>query len=71
MRERDHLEDPGVNGRKIIKRILRKWDGKALTGLIWHLINDIMIAPRIIGIVRKKFSGVLASMLFLVMCECP
>jgi len=27
MRERDHLEDPGVNGRIILRWILRKLEG--------------------------------------------
>ena len=26
MRERDHSEDQGVDGRNILKRILKKWD---------------------------------------------
>ena len=25
LRERDHLEDPGVDGRKILRWIFRKW----------------------------------------------
>jgi len=26
LRERDHLGDPGVDGRKILRWIFRKWD---------------------------------------------
>jgi hypothetical protein len=31
MRERDHLENPGANGRIILRWIMRKWDG----GMDW------------------------------------
>ena len=31
LRERDHLEDPGVNERIIIRWIFRNWDG----GIDW------------------------------------
>ena len=32
MRERDHLEDPGVDGRIILRWIFRKWD---VRGMDW------------------------------------
>jgi hypothetical protein len=32
LRERDHLEDPGVDERIILRWILRKWDVRIGTG---------------------------------------
>jgi len=34
IRARDHWESPGLDGRIILKRILKNWDG-ASNGLIW------------------------------------
>ena len=35
IRDGDHLEDHGIDGRIILRWILRKWDWGAWTGLIW------------------------------------
>ena len=35
MRKRDHLEDPGVDGRKILRWIYRKWDVGVWTESRW------------------------------------
>jgi len=36
LKDRDHLEDPNVNRRIILRWVFRKWDrGEAWTGLIW------------------------------------
>jgi hypothetical protein len=34
VRERDHLKDPGIDGRITLKWIFEKWDGESWTGLI-------------------------------------
>jgi hypothetical protein len=38
LREGDHLGDPGVDGRVMLKWIFRKWDG-TWTGLSWLKIG--------------------------------
>jgi hypothetical protein len=35
VRERDHLESPGVDGRIVLRWIFRKWVGVGLTGSSW------------------------------------
>jgi len=37
--ERDHLGDPGVDGRIILRRVFRKWDVGVWTGSIWLRIG--------------------------------
>jgi hypothetical protein len=37
--EREHLEDPGVDGRIILRWIFRKWDMGAYTGSNWFRIG--------------------------------
>jgi len=39
LRERDHLEDLGVDGRIKLRWTFRKWDVRVLTGLIWLRIG--------------------------------
>jgi hypothetical protein len=35
LRERDHLEDPDIDEKIMLRWIFRKWDGVAWTRLIW------------------------------------
>jgi hypothetical protein len=37
--ERDHFEDPGVGGRIILRRILRKWNVGVWTSSSWLRIG--------------------------------
>jgi hypothetical protein len=39
LREGDHLEDPGIDERIILRWIFRKWDVRALNGSIWLRIG--------------------------------
>jgi len=39
LRERDHLEEPDVDGRIIFRCIFRKWDVGAWTGSSWLRIG--------------------------------
>jgi hypothetical protein len=39
LNERDHLDDLDVEGRMMLKWILRKWDEEAWTRLLWIRIR--------------------------------
>jgi hypothetical protein len=39
LRESDHLEDLGVDGRITLEWIFKKWNGEAETGLFWFAIG--------------------------------
>ena len=36
---KDNLENLGIDGKVILRRIFRKWNGGAWTGLIWLRIE--------------------------------
>jgi len=40
VRERDHMEDQGADGRVILKRIFKKWN-TAWRGMMWLRIGTI------------------------------
>jgi hypothetical protein len=41
LREGDHLGDPGIDERIILKLIFRKWDGWAWTRFSWLRIGTV------------------------------
>jgi hypothetical protein len=43
LKERDHYEYLSVDGRKILNWILKKWFGRARSGLIWFLIGKNLL----------------------------
>jgi hypothetical protein len=40
LKERDHSEDTRVDEKKILERVLWKWDGKVWTGCNWLRIGS-------------------------------
>jgi len=41
LRERDHLGDPGADGRIILRWIFRKWDVGVWTGSSWLRLGTV------------------------------
>jgi len=41
LRQSDHLEDPGVDVRIILRWICIKWNVRVWTGMIWHRTGTV------------------------------
>jgi hypothetical protein len=42
LRERDHLENPDVDGRIILRLIFKKWDGKTWAATVSFVISFLL-----------------------------
>jgi hypothetical protein len=45
VRERDHLGDPGVDGRIILRCIFRKWNVGECIGSSWRALVNMVMNP--------------------------
>jgi hypothetical protein len=41
LRKRDHLQDPGLNGKVILKWVFRRWAVEVWTGSIWLSLETV------------------------------